>query len=443
MPTGRPAVGGRAHTGLRLPLRPRAELLAKRALDPAGWREDLLRQVTARAGSLRAFACWRPGDFADPRIPGRPTVSYKDNIAVVGYPTGFGLASRSQEWPSGSAEIVRRIAALDCVTVGKTAMTELSIGTAIPCPNPLYPHVSAGGSSTGAAVATVDGWCDMGVGTDSGGSIRWPAVYCGGVALRLTYDRSLLAGVWPVAPSMESVGLVARSCADLAHLWFATGVRAVTGHRDPADPGPGTMAFGLVTGCLGDSTHPDITAAITRLAGALRRGGNAVRPVQVSWWRDRAAAWDLLSHEAYLVNRGRWAGQCHPATERALARGAAVSPARYRVCLAARAAAAAAARQEFAVSECDAWLLPLDPHLADRPPPATRLSTLPEPRSRGDALGFTIGASLAGIPVVAMPIGEASDGSPIGLQLWARHGDEDVLVRAAGVIDATIRSGSL
>jgi aspartyl-tRNA(Asn)/glutamyl-tRNA(Gln) amidotransferase subunit A len=424
--------------GLTMPLRRRAELLARQDIDPARWRAALLREVSARAGPLRAFAHWRPDDFADPRIPTRPAVSYKDNIAVAGHPTGFGLSSGYREWPAESAEIVRRLSAIDCVSVGKTAMTELSVGTQIPCPNPAYPHVSAGGSSTGAAVATVAGLCDMGIGTDSGGSIRWPAVYCGAVSLRLSYDEALLRGVWPVAPSMESIGLVARSCADLEHLWFREGVRAVSCPQAPAAAGLGSTAFGLVTECLDGSVQPEIASAVLRLADALLDGGHAVTPVAVSWWRDRDAAWDLLSHEAYLTNRDRWAGHCHQATERVLARGYAVGGPRYARCLSARQGAAAAASDEFAATACQVWMLPLDPHLADRPPAPDRPSTLPAPRAGNDKLGFTIAASLAGIPVVAMPIGEASDGSPIGLQLWAPHGGEDTLVRAANLIDATI-----
>lgn len=433
-----PSRRARGHATLGLSLRSRSQLIATGAIDPARWRADLLRHVTAQAPRLGAFAYWRPADFTHYAIPAEMTVSYKDNIGVAGYPSGFGLVNGYQEWPQESAEVVRRLSGLGCVTVGKTAMTEVSIGTRIPCPNPAYPDVSAGGSSTGAAVATVAGLCDIGVGTDSGGSIRWPAVYCGGACLRLTYDQSLLDGVLPVAPSMESIGLITKSTDDLSYAWFDAGLRSMTPRPADSAADRQVIAFGLVTTCLGESTDPEITSAVTRLAAELTNAGHRVDPVSVGWWKHRGKAWDLLSREAYLTSRARELGPYHPGTARALARGSAISDAQYCDGLVARDEARSAARRDFSAAGTDVWVLPLDPHLADRPPRPDRDSTFPACQE-GDALGFTIPASLAGIPVVAMPIGHARDGRPIGLQLWGPPGGEDTLVRAAGLISNTIR----
>ena len=425
-------------TVLGTPLRSRSQLVSTGAIDPERWRADLLGHVTAHAPALGALTYWRPADFANQAIPAQLTVSYKDNIAVAGYPSGFGLGNGHQEWPSDSAEIVRRLSGLGCVTVGKTAMTELSIGTRIPCPNPAYSDVSAGGSSTGAAVATVAGFCDIGVGTDSGGSIRWPAVYCGGACLRLTHDEPLLAGVLPVSPSMESIGLIARSADDLSYAWFDAGLRSMTSWPGQAVADREEITFGLVTACLGDGTNPEVTSAIVRLAATLARDGHQMKPVRVSWWRHRRRAWDLLSHEAYLSSVAQELGPYHPGTAGALARGRAVSEARYRGSLMARDQAITAARRDFTATGTNVWILPLDPHLADRPPRPDRHSTLPDDQD-ANALGFTIAASLAGIPVVAMPVDHSRDGRPIGLQLWGPRGGEDALVRAASLISEKIR----
>ncbi len=399
----------------RLPLRARDELLARGAIDAARWRSDLIDLISSRDPQVRAFADWHPWRLEDQRVPAVPTVTYKDTIDVAGCPTRLGVGAGYRHYPRRSARIVAHLARLNFVTIGKTATTEVSIGTRMPSRNPNYPQVSSGGSSSGAGAAVAAGFCDLGVGTDSGGSIRWPAVYCGVVGLRLTHATEWLDGLLPVAPSMESIGLVTRTVDDLRHLWLRHGLSTLTGRRTSRD----RLRVGVIADLDDVAVHPEVRAAFDACTEALAADGCQFRTVSPSWWHARADAWDLLLREAFEVHRGRDTSEYDPATRAVLDLGSAVADGRL-------AAVRALQRRVGFDDDVDVVVLPLDADLADPPPDPNRTSTVPS----GDP-GFTIGASFAGLPVIALPVGHATNGSPLGIQIVARAHHEDLLIQVA------------
>ncbi|WP_042383876.1 amidase family protein [Streptacidiphilus melanogenes] len=417
---------------LTLPLRRRDELLRRGELDPGSWRALLLRHIRSTDPEIRALADFRPDDVADPGIPTRPTVVYKDTIDVRGRATRLGITSGYRCYPERSARVVDRLAEAGYRTVGKAATTEVSIGAVIPSRNPRYRDVSAGGSSSGSGAAVAAAFADLSVCTDSGGSARWPAVYCGAVGLRLGWDPAQLDGVTALSPRMESLAVITRTADDLAWLWQERGLREALLPEPPGRSAPGRPRFALVADCFDEPLDPQVAAAVRGLAERLAKAGHTVSEVRAPWWDERESAWQLLLREAWDAHAARGTETYQPSTRAALERGSRITDARLRRLLDRQRRARAAADEQFAHGP-DVLLLPLDPHLADRVQPDDRPSTVPV-----GSPGFTIGISFAGLPALALPVAHASDGSPLGVQLVARGGAEDVLVSAGRLIEQLI-----
>jgi Asp-tRNA(Asn)/Glu-tRNA(Gln) amidotransferase A subunit family amidase len=417
------------------PLSVRRELVERGRIDPATYRADLVAYVRAADPVVRAFADWRPTDLVHTDVPRACSVTYKDTIDVDGYPTRLGIRSGYRLYPGRTAEIARRLSRHGLQCVGKAAVTECALGSVRPSRNPVFPHLSASGSSTGSAVGVAAGFCDVSVGTDSGGSLRWPAVYCGATALRLTPRPGLLAGVHTVSPSMESVGLVVRTPADLAWLWRT--------HRlgQAFDGGPtrqpGRLRVGIST--PPEALHPEVAAMLDVVADALAALGHDPlhRPLGEQWDL-RPRAWDLLSreaHDSFAALLGRPDVELGEDTRRAVGRGAGIDDATYAA-LRELQRHAAASLGALLTADVDVLLLPLEVGLPD--PAHTRYdSTLPEPGDAAVDLSMTVVASFARLPVLALPMALSTEGSPVGLQVLARPGGEDLLV-AVGELLADI-----
>jgi len=154
-------------------------------------------------------------------------VGVKDLIDVAGLPTGAGSRHFAGTIAERDAECVRRIRAAGAVVLGKTTTHELAFGptgdraATGPTRNPYAPDRMSGGSSSGSAAAVAAGVVPLALGTDTGGSVRIPAALCGVVGLKPTSGALPLDGVLPLAPSLDTVGPMARTVADCRLLWTA------------------------------------------------------------------------------------------------------------------------------------------------------------------------------------------------------------------------------
>jgi Asp-tRNA(Asn)/Glu-tRNA(Gln) amidotransferase A subunit family amidase len=421
---------------LLLPLRTRMAMLELGELSADRWRAALINHVRRLDPEVRAFESMHLKDLHDERIPRHPVVTYKDTIDVHGHATRLGMRSGYRYYPQRSAHIVERLADLGYVCAGKVATTELGIGTRIPCRNPRYPTVSAGGSSSGSGVAVAAGFCDLSIGTDSSGSGRWPAVYCGVVGMRLTSGYQLGEGVMRLSPHMDSLALITRTADDLEYLWSNQGLRGeLLGSEDDGTAIKANLRFGFSEECLNEDLHPAVRVAVNQLFRRLAEAGHVVDLTPVSWWDARESAWLLLFREAWDSHSGRLLDECDQGTVNALAYGRSVTDDHYEKLLAMQERSMRAASSQFA-GDLDIVVMPLDPGLPDRAKRGHRHSVVPT-----EDPGFAISASIAGLPALSLPVACADDGSPIGVQLIARRGGEDLLISAGLVVEALSKPG--
>src|SRR5215471_15980635 len=155
--------------------------------------------------------------LARPEAPGDGIrLGVKDLFDTAGLTTRYGSALFAEHVPAETAEAVRRLEAAGYVDVGKTNLHEFAYGVTSEnphfgtVPNPLRAGRIAGGSSGGSAAALAAGLADVALGTDSGGSIRIPAACCGTVGLKPTWGLVPLDGCFPLAPSFDHAGPMAR-----------------------------------------------------------------------------------------------------------------------------------------------------------------------------------------------------------------------------------------
>src|SRR5271165_1436149 len=151
-------------------------------------------------------------------------LAVKDLIDIAGVPTTAGSRALADTAvpAEGDAPCLAGARSAPVAIVGKVNLHELAFGASgvndyfgTPV-NPLDPDRIPGGSSSGSAVAVADGDADIAYGSDTGGSIRVPAAFCGVTGLKTTYGRVSLSGVWPLAPSLDTVGPMARDVAGVA-----------------------------------------------------------------------------------------------------------------------------------------------------------------------------------------------------------------------------------
>src|SRR3954470_5091458 len=319
-------------------------------------------------------------------------------------------------------EIRRREAAGEVWIVGKTNLHELAYGTTGANPwwgtsaNLNYPTLYPGGSSSGSATAVAAGEALVALGSDTGGSVRIPAACCGIAGLKTTWGRVPLTGVWPLAPSLDTVGPMAVDVAGLV-----LGMQLL-------EPGFSTGdASGVSIGRVRVEVdvNPAVDAAVDR---ALARFGAPVTDIELPMWR---TAWEeadvVLSAEAWRADGALLAD--HPdgigamTAERILGRR--------QVDLRAE----AAARRTQLAWQHELQTVMNDVHVPAMPvlsalPPA--LDTQPVGLNR-----LTLPVNFAGLPALSLPIGEL-EGRPVAIQLIAPAYGEELLLSLGAEFEVTV-----
>ena len=309
--------------------------------------------------------------------------------------------------------------------VGRTNLHELAFGVSGVNPwfgtpvNPLDRTRVPGGSSSGAAVAVATGEADVSYGTDTGGSIRIPSACCGTAGLKTTWGRIPLEGVWPLAPSLDTVGPMARDVRGLV-----TGMRLLEPRFELAPAVPARV------GRLRLRCDPRIGSALDR---ALEATGWEVVDIELPEWDEANSACGLvLVAEAWRTNHllvGRNPDGIGRDVLARLRSGREVDEA-------ALSSARATGRRWRVRLEAlfeDVGLL-ATPTLAVFPPPIAHAEALLSARAR-----CTLPANLAGVPALALPV-PSSGPLPASLQLIGPAGSEEQLLSAGLMVEASLRS---
>jgi 2-dehydropantoate 2-reductase len=356
-------------------------------------------------------------------LSGRP-VAVKDIIAVEGLPTRCGSPSTSSAPATEDAALVGGLRAAGAEVFATTQCLEFAAGFANPrvgdTRNPRDPSRTSGGSSGGSAALVAAGVCDLAIGTDTGGSIRIPAAYCGVVGLKPSYGLVPTDGVFPLSPSLDHAGTLTATVADSIAL-----LQAIAGPR-PAPPAAGFPVIGVLSAQLADpSVTPEVREAVRTALDRLAAAGWQLREVKPPWleepqrWEEALTA--IVAREAAASHAGRDTSQDAEGTHALLAFGAAVTPAQYASARAAQAELSAAV--EETLTGVDALAGPTVGYCAPEQDP---------PFGAGDDNGegrFTGPYNLTGHPAVSMPV--PAPGLPVGLQLAGRRDGDLALLELA------------
>ncbi len=420
-------------------------------------REQGMEDARRADGQLAA------GD-ADSKLLGIP-VALKDVFLTEGVPTTCASKILQGFTPPYDGTAVRRLREAGAVLLGKTNMDEFAMGSSTEnsgyaiTRNPWNPAHVPGGSSGGSAAAVAAGQCVAALGTDTGGSIRQPASFCGIVGLRPTYGRVSRYGVVAYASSLDQVGPMTRDVTDCALL-----LQAIAGH-DPADstsvdvPVPDYAAaltgdvkglrIGVPKEYFAAGLQPEVERAVRRAVAELEKAGAVVTEVSLPRndyavaayyviaaaeassnlarydgmrYGPRAQAEDLTS--TYMKSRAQGFG--HEVKRRIMLGTYVLSAGYYDAYYLKAQKVRTLLKQdmESALEECDAIVAPTCPTTAFK---VGEMTHDPLQMYLSDIL--TISVNLAGLPALSVPCGFDDAGLPIGLQIIGKHFDEATVLR--------------
>jgi aspartyl-tRNA(Asn)/glutamyl-tRNA(Gln) amidotransferase subunit A len=403
------------------------------------------------------------------RLAGLP-VAVKDVLVTADQPTT--CASRMLEgWiPPYDAHAVECLRQADAVLIGKTNMDEFAMGSTTensafgPTRTPWQLDCVAGGSSGGSAAAVAAGFAPLAVGSDTGGSIRQPASFCGVVGLKPSYGRVSRYGLVAFASSLDQVGPFARDVAGAATL-----LEVLAGH-DPRDgtsvdcPVPSYqeqlqrpldgLRIGICADHFGEGLDEEVRETLERALDVYRALGATVQEIELPNARFAVACYYLVAPSEASSNLARFDGIHYGrraddydgllemySDSRGSAFGQEV---KRRIMLGTYALSAGYYDAYYLKAQKVRRLIAQDYSKAFEsvdviaspvaPTPAIPLGQLKDdPLQMYLADTYTISANLAGVPGISIPAGFSSDGRPIGLQLLADSFSEEKLLRAAAM----------
>ena len=449
-----------------LPLREAADRLRRREVSPVEVLEAVLERTAAVDPRLHAYvtptfdAAREEARAAEQEIAGGHyrgplhgiPIALKDNYWTRGVATAAGSKVLADFVPAEDGTVVARLRAAGAVITGKTNMHELAVGGSTtnphygPTHNPWRLDRIPGGSSGGSAAAVAAGLCYAATGTDTAGSIREPAAYCGLAGIKPTYGRVSIHGIVPLSWSLDHAGPLARTVEDAALV-----LNAIAGH-DPRDlcsanePVPdfaARLGAGLRGVGLGvprpyfyEQLDPEVAAAVEAAIGVLRDLGASVEELSFPSAPLGLVLFPFISRpeaasfqERLLRTRADEYGDVRPQVEL----GEVVLATDYLRAQRLR----TAMRQELEglLGRVDALVTPTTrsvAHPIGRPfaevagQPATPFTLW---------VGLTVPFDLTGSPAISVPCGFSTDGLPIGLQLVGRAWDEATILRIAAAYE--------
>jgi len=440
-------------------------------------RLNAVLHLSAEDALAQAKAMDAAGPDADKRLWGVP-VLVKDAICVKDAPTTCGSKILENFVPFYDAACIEKLKAAGAVILGKTNMDEFAMGSSTEnsaykiTANPWDTAKVPGGSSGGSAAAVAAGQCFAALGTDTGGSIRQPAAFCGTVGIKPTYGRVSRYGLVAYGSSLDQIGPLTRTADDAAAM-----LTVIAGH-DPKDSTSAArevpdfeaalagaadlrgLTIGLPDEYWGEGVDDEVRAACQNAVDAARALGATVVPVSLPHTPYAVATYYIVAmaeassnlarfdgvrygyrapqaqslEELYELSRSKGFGA---EVQRRIVIGTYVLSAGYYDAYYRKAAQVRRLiRQDFldAFAKCDVLCGPTSPFAAF---PIGKMTDDPLQMYLSDI--FTISLNLAGLPGLSMPVGLGkTSGMPIGMQLFGPAFEEAAILRTAKVLGGAL-----
>lgn len=378
-------------------------------------------------------------------------VALKDLCYTNFAPTAAGTKVHSGFVPSQNATIVDRLELAGAVILGKLKMTEGAYTSHHPddqAPiNPWNADYWVGSSSTGSGVATAAGLCYGSIGSDTGGSIRFPSATCGLTGIKPTWGRVSRHGIFALADSLDHIGPMCRTAVD------AAAMLGVIAGADPHDPtslrdrvpdylatigdGVRSVRIGIDRYYTQNGVDPQIVAALTEAERVFAELGAEIKEVRFPTYEKLVSMWiPMCSVEtavAHLDTYPSKKSQYGPDLAALIEQGRSMSGIDIAAIQHERLKFSGGLKAVF--DQCDLLLIPT------MPVPVPTLAKMSEygadPSVLLSILRFTAVFDFSGSPTITLPMGMASDRMPITMQLVGRHVSEDLLSQAAHAFQST------
>ena len=409
------------------------------------------------------------------KLAGLP-IAIKDNLCTIGLKTTCASRMLQNFVPPYDAHVIELLKAADAVIVGKTNLDEFAMGSSTEnsafqvTRNPWNLEHTVGGSSGGSAAAVAANMTSVSLGSDTGGSIRQPAGFCGVVGLKPTYGRVSRYGLVAYASSLDQIGPFATDVASAALMLEviaghdgrdSTSVdRPVPAYSQTVDQPLATLRVGIAKEHFVEGLDPEVEAATRKALDVYRSLGAEIVELSLPHSKYAIATYYLIAASEASSNLARYDGvhYGHRAAEfnnmidmysasrgegfgaevkrRIMLGNYALSAGYYDAYYLKALKVRRLIRNDFdaAFAKCDVIASPI------ASTPAFKLGALVnDPLAMYLSDIYTISANLAGIPGISIPCGLNSDGLPIGLQLQAGPFEEDKLLRAARMFERASR----
>jgi aspartyl-tRNA(Asn)/glutamyl-tRNA(Gln) amidotransferase subunit A len=352
-----------------------------------------------------------------------PRLAVKDLFDTAGVRTTYGSAVFADHVPGTTAEAVALLEASGWSIAGKTNLHEFAYGVTSQnlhygvVPNPSFPGRTAGGSSGGSAAALALGQVDGALGTDTGGSIRIPAACCGVVGFKPGFGVVPIDGVFPLAPSFDHAGPMARDVAGCVELMraLAPGISL---------PAPEGLRVGVA---WADRSAPLVRERVLAAAATFDAWAPVDFPLAEAVGPAFMREVGDVHRELYPENAELYGENIRGKVERCID----VTDGEYDAALRAR-----SELSERAAKALAGFDLLLTPTLAFVPPPADVVET----EQRAEFVRFTFPFNALGWPALALPAGAAEDGLPASLQVVGRPGDDGLVLAAGLALEAALKA---
>jgi aspartyl-tRNA(Asn)/glutamyl-tRNA(Gln) amidotransferase subunit A len=412
-------------------------------------------------------------------LPGVP-IAVKDNIATLEMPTTCASRVLAGYTSPYEATAITRLRAQGAVVIAKTNMDEFAMGSSTessaygPTRNPVDPDRTPGGSSGGSAAAVAAGIASIALGSETGGSVRQPAAFCGVVGVKPTYGRVSRFGLVAFGSSLDQIGVCARTVREGAIATYAMSGRdpydstssdapvpADLPSESDRDPTLKGVTIGIPSEYFPDSLDSDVRARCEAAIETLRSLGAKIVDVSLPHTSLAIPVYYVIAPAEASSNLSRFDGvrygpragepdlrAMYEAT-RSRGFGAEVQrrimigtyvlshgyyDAYYRKAQSVRTLIARDFSTVFA-SGVDALFTPTTPT------PAFRLGAVTDPYEMYMSDIFTVTANLAGIPAISLPIGRVN-GLPVGGQILTRHFDEPRMFQVAAALESALGTGA-